>query len=66
MPHSFVKMVGRSETGVCLVLKEDVESEEEQVGKKKVPIEAEEIFIHPVNVVDKEEIYRLYKKLAQK
>jgi hypothetical protein len=64
MPHSFVKMVGRSENGVCLVVREDVETEDEQLMRKRMPTEAEEVFIDPVNVVEKEELYRIYKKLA--
>jgi hypothetical protein len=47
-----------------LVVREDVETEDEQLIRKRMPTEAEEVFIDPVNVVEKEELYRIYKKLA--
>jgi hypothetical protein len=47
------------------VVREDAETEEEHLMmRKRMPTEAEEVFIDPVNVLEKEELYRIYKKLA--
>jgi hypothetical protein len=37
---SLPKMVGRSENGVCLVVREDAETEDEQPMRKRMPTEA--------------------------
>ncbi len=71
MSHDKIKMVGRDETGVCLVVKEmesleEEEDEQDYREEKKNLSVFNEILLNPMFLSDKEEIHAIYKKLVKK